>query len=57
MSEAISNVLAQQVGINEQENALWTDMELAGLSVMIHCKLLVFFFFFHRFLKKSTHPF
>ncbi|KAF9220031.1 hypothetical protein BS17DRAFT_715811 [Gyrodon lividus] len=35
---AISRSLAEQIGITEQQCQIWIEMELAQLSVLIHCR-------------------
>lgn len=36
--EAISGLLVQQIGVDERQYAIWEDMELSQLSVLLHCR-------------------
>ncbi|KAG1752506.1 uncharacterized protein EDB91DRAFT_1234528 [Suillus paluster] len=35
---AISGFLVQQIGVDERQYAIWEDMELSQLSVLLHCR-------------------
>jgi hypothetical protein len=35
---AITNLLAQEVGITENQNKIWTEMEMVAFSVLVHCR-------------------
>lgn len=37
-SLAISGLLVQQIGIDERQYAIWEEMELSQLSVLLHCR-------------------
>ncbi|KAG1847135.1 hypothetical protein C8R48DRAFT_732170 [Suillus tomentosus] len=36
--KAISGLLVQQIGIDERQYAIWEEMELSHLSVLLHCR-------------------
>lgn len=36
--EAISGLLVQQIGVDERQYAIWEEMELSQLSVLLHCR-------------------
>ncbi|KAG2040575.1 hypothetical protein BDR03DRAFT_949223 [Suillus americanus] len=35
---AISGLLVQQIGVDERQYAIWEEMELSQLSVLLHCR-------------------
>jgi hypothetical protein len=37
-SLAISGLLVQQIGVDERQYAIWEEMELSQLSVLLHCR-------------------
>ncbi|KAG2360119.1 hypothetical protein BDR07DRAFT_1413203 [Suillus spraguei] len=36
--KAISGILVQQIGVDERQYAIWEDMELSQLSILLHCR-------------------
>jgi len=35
---AISGLLVQQIGVNERQYAIWEEMELSQVSILLHCR-------------------